>query len=182
MAGYLIPGIGWVEDGESGNSVLYPGGSFQESEAAGGGSCTLTGSITTLVTESDITLGGETIILTLSGDTWVTAGAAFDAQRQAIIDGLTSAQTEGAGWNAVVKADEAVGSVVRTSDSVVTITLSAHITYDITVQEIITATVPASALTSASGTVASPTFSIDYTEAGFIPAWAMNVNNFIGAY
>jgi len=30
--GYLVPGIGWVEDRESGNSILYPGGAFQESE------------------------------------------------------------------------------------------------------------------------------------------------------
>ena len=35
MTGYLVPGIGWVEDGDSGNSILDPGGAFQESEGGG---------------------------------------------------------------------------------------------------------------------------------------------------
>ena len=55
------------------------------------------------VLESEIVTGGETIIITLTGDTWVAAGATFDAQRQNIIDGMDSAQTEEFGWNNVVK-------------------------------------------------------------------------------
>ena len=51
-------------------------------------SVALTGTVTASITEADIVAGGNTIILTLTDDTWVSAGATFDAQRQAIIDGL----------------------------------------------------------------------------------------------
>lgn len=88
--------------------------------------CTLSGTATASITEADITAGGKTIILTLANDTWVAAGATFDAERQGIIDGLVSAQSESTGWNNIVKANEPVASVVRTSDTVVTITLEAH--------------------------------------------------------
>jgi hypothetical protein len=63
--------------------------------------------------ETEIRTGGSTLVLTLTGDTWVAAGAAFDAERQNIIDGLDSAQAEAAGWDAVVKAGLAVTDVVR---------------------------------------------------------------------
>lgn len=42
-------------------------------------------------TESQIVAGGRTIILDLLGDTWLASGAPFDGQRQAIIDGLSTA-------------------------------------------------------------------------------------------
>jgi len=130
-------------------------------------SAALTGTITASVNEGDIVSGGKTIILTLTGDTWVTAGAIFDAQRQNIIDGIDSAQAEAFGWDAEVKAKEVVGAVVRTSDTIVTITLSAASAYDITAQETITATIPATALvTSVSAIVASPTFTVDFTAVG----------------
>ena len=124
-------------------------------------SAALTGTITESVSELDIVLGGRTLILTLTNDTWVAAGATFNGQRQAILDGITSAQAEATGWNAVVRDLEPVGSVVRTSDTVVTITWSASGTYDITAQETITATIPTAALsTAASPVVATPTFTI----------------------
>lgn len=56
--------------------------------AAAPASAALTGTVTATIDESDIVTGGNTIILTLTGDTWVASGAAFEAQRQAIIDGL----------------------------------------------------------------------------------------------
>ena len=91
---------------------------------ASGATAALTGTaISDGVLESEIVTGGETIIITLTGDTWVAAGATFDAQRQNIIDGMDSAQVEAAGWDAVVKAGLGVSAVVRTSDTVVTITL-----------------------------------------------------------
>jgi hypothetical protein len=124
----------------------------------------LTGTALTSITEADIVTGGKTIIITLSNDTWVTSGATFDAQRQNIINGLDSAQAEGTGWNAVVQATQAVGGVVRTSDTVVTITLDAFATYNITATETITVTVPSTAVTLAGAIVATPTF--DITAAG----------------
>jgi len=126
----------------------------------------VTGTATAIIDEDDIVTGGKTIILTLTGDTWVASGAAFNAQRQNIIDGLDSAQVEGTGWNAEVRDKEVVGAVVRTSDTVVTITLTAAASYDITAQEVITVTVPATALvTSASAVIAAPTFTVDFAVA-----------------
>jgi hypothetical protein len=121
----------------------------------------LTGTATASITETDIQNGGKTIVLTVTNDTWVTTGVTFNAQRQNIIDGLDSAQSETHGWDAEVKAKISVTDVVRTSDTIVTITLDAESGYDITAQETITATVPATALTSGIQVVASPTFTVD---------------------
>lgn len=134
-----------------------------------GASAAITGTATANIDEDDVTTGGKTVIITLTGDTWVAAGATFNAQRQAIIDGMDSAQVEATGWNAEVRDKEVVGAVVRTSDTVVTITLTAAASYDITAQETITVTVPASALvTSGSPLTGSPTFTVDQVAAGTI--------------
>lgn len=133
-----------------------------------GRAAAISGTVTTAV-ESDIVAGGKTIIITLSGDTWIAAGALdFDLVRQDIIDGLTSAQSELLGWNNVVKALQGTAGVVRTSDAVVTITLDAQATYSITANETITVTVPDSALSGSSAIVASPTFTIS-NEGAFVP-------------
>jgi hypothetical protein len=121
----------------------------------------LTGTITTSV-ERDVINGSKTIILTVTGDTWVTAGATFDAQRQNIINGIDSGGSEATGWDAVVKAGLAVTAVVRTSSTVVTITLPAFASYKITAPETITSTVPSTALAGGGGAVvASPTFTLN---------------------
>lgn len=120
---------------------------------------TLSGTITS-ATETDIVTGGKTVILTLTGDTWVTAGATFDAQRQNIINGMDSAGAEATGWDAEVKAKIAVTDVVRTSATVVTITLDAEAAYNITASETITVVVPSTALTAGTALTASPTFTI----------------------
>ena len=94
----------------------------------------------------------------------VAAGPTFDGERQNIINGLDSAQAEANGWDAAVQTAIPVGNVVRTSSTVVTITLPAVAGYDITAQETITATVPASALSqSGVAMVAAPTFNVDVT-------------------
>ena len=125
----------------------------------------ITGTVTAAITEADIVAGGKTIIITLVGDTWAAAGAAFNAQRQNIIDGLDSAQAEALGWNAEVRDKEVVTAVVRTSDTVVTITLTASPLYDITTQETITVTVPATAVALGNAVVATPAFTVDFVEA-----------------
>lgn len=91
---------------------------------------------------------------------------AFADIRQDIINGLDSAQSETHGWDAEVKAKEVVSAVVRTSDTVVTITLTAHGDYTVTSQEVITVTVPASALTGGVPIVATPTFPVDPIRGG----------------
>ncbi len=128
-------------------------------QAAGAASCALTGTVTT-ATETDIRGGGKTIVLTLTNESWVTAGATFDGQRQNIINGIDSAQAEVGGWDAVVKATQSVGGVVRTSNSVVTITLDGFGAYSISANETVTATVPGSALALGAPLTASPTFTI----------------------
>lgn len=78
-----------------------------------------------------------------------------------IIAGLDSAQSETFGWNAEVR-DKKLMTVVRTSDTVVTITLAASPSYSISTEEVVTATVPASALvTSSSEVVGTPVFTIN---------------------
>ena len=131
----------------------------------------VTGTATASITEADLVTGGKTLIVTLTNDTWVPAGAAFNAQRQAILNGLTSAQGEATGWNATIRDTEVVGAVVRTSDTVVTVTLTASFLYNITAEETITVTVPASALvTSLIAVVATPTFTVSV----FVPTPTIN--------
>lgn len=138
--------------------------------------------VTPTSTEVDIVNGGNTLIITLTGDTWATSGANFDAQRQNLINGLVSAQSELTGFNNEVTANELVTSVVRTSDTVVTITFTAAISYDINSTETITTTIPASSLiTSSSDIVADSTFTITATATGFKIIFAINSNNLIGA-
>lgn len=120
----------------------------------------VTGTVTPSATEADIVAGGKTIILTITNDTWVASGGTFDGQRQNIINGLTSGGTDLLGWNNVVKALQGVAGVVRTSNTIVTITLDAQLTYDIASNETITVTVPGSALTGGNQIVATPTFAI----------------------
>lgn len=108
---------------------------------------TITGTITSTINETIIVTGGATLIITLIGANFVT-GTAFDANRQNILNGITSAQSETFGFNNEVRDKESVISVVRTTDQVCTITFSASAGYDITLQEIITVTVPASCLDS----------------------------------
>ena len=113
--------------------------------------------------EDQIRAGGHTITLTLVNDTWVTFN---DTIRQAIIDGLTSAGSELLGWNNEVRDKEVPAAVVRDSDSQVSITLTAAPLYDITANETITVTVPASAFTTSSApVVATPTFAVAFVAA-----------------
>lgn len=121
----------------------------------------ISGTVTPSIIESDIVTGGKTIIIDLTNDTWVADGATFDGQRQNIINGISSAQSETNGWNNEVRDKQGVIGVVRTSDSKVTITLDAQAAYNITANEIVTVTVPASALViSDDPVVGMPTFLI----------------------
>lgn len=121
---------------------------------------TITGTITPSATKTDIVTGGKTIIITLIGDSWVASGATFDAQRQNIINGIDSNQSEANGWDAVVKATQGVAGVVRTSNTVVTVTLDAFASYNITTTETITVTVPSTAVLLGAQVVGTPTFTV----------------------
>ena len=138
----------------------------------------ISGTIVPSATEAEIVAGGKTTVITLLGDTWIAAGAlSFDLQRQNIINGISSAQSEATGWNLVPQASQTTAGVIRTSDTVVTITWDAFPTYNITAQETITVTVPSTALTSGLAIVASPTFYIS-TDA-FVGTHEVNVSDSI---
>ncbi|HBA36939.1 TPA: hypothetical protein DCZ15_03650 [Candidatus Falkowbacteria bacterium] len=104
----------------------------------------------------------------------------FDDARQAIINGLDSAQSEGTGWDTVVKIGQNVAGVVRTSDTVVTIMLDAFASYDIVAQEMIAVTIPAMALLNGVAIIATPTFTIDIV-AGLSTAIEVRAQNYTTA-
>ena len=138
-------------------------------------SAAVTGTATASITETDVVTGGKTIIITLTNNNWVPT-ASFDAQRQNIINGLDSAQSEATGWDAVVKATQGVAGVVRTSDTVVTVTLDAFATYNITATETITVTVPASALSSVEAITATPTFTVSAVGAANLRRYSLTLS------
>lgn len=149
---------------------LYGGSRRQYTSFSAIASAAITGAFT----EAQIVAGGETITITLTADTWVAAGATFNAQRQNIIDGLDSAQVEAAGWNAEVRDKEVVTAVARTSDTVVTITLTAAPDYAVTADETITATIPATALTGGVELTGVPTVAVTAEAESAAPSggWA----------
>jgi len=155
--------------------------SFALRPAVGGTTSVLSGTITASVNEDDITTGGKTLIITITGDTFKAAGTGpigSTADTQALIDGIVSAQSETNGWNAE-RSGIATTDFVRTSATVATLTVPALATYDITAQETLTVTVPTAALTTGAGAIVStPTFTISAV-SGFQTAWARNSNTVI---
>jgi|VirMetMinimDraft_7_1064189.scaffolds.fasta_scaffold03220_5 hypothetical protein len=128
--------------------------------------------------EAEIVAGGKTLILTLTNDTWVTAGATFDSVRDDILFSITSNNNEALGWNNQVT-NIPTTDVVRTSDTVVTITLSALSAYSITEAEILSIRAPALALTGQSTLVAEDTAilyndSIYATEVVVTTGWSVS--------
>lgn len=90
--------------------------------------------------------------------TWTTP--TFNDWRQDVINGLNSAQSEQYGWQNEVRAKIPVTDVVRSNNTVATITLSAEAAYDITAQEVITAILPGGIVTSGNNINVTPTFTI----------------------
>lgn len=123
----------------------------------------VSGTIVMSKAETDIVAGADTIVLIVSGDTWVATLGADNAITQALIDGLLSDKNQTNGWNNIVKDGLTAAQVTRTSDTIVTITLPAFSTYDISGTETITVTAPATALSGAVALVGAPTFDITAT-------------------
>jgi len=93
-----------------------------------------------------------------------------------LINGIDSDQAEAAGWDAVVKTGLTFNEVTRTSATVVTITLPAFASYDITTKETITVTVPATAVASGGPITATPTFDIFAASAALTGNLVPSVN------
>lgn len=107
--------------------------------------------ITGGVTEAQIATGGETLIYTLTNGTWAASGTVFNALRSAFLAILRAAASPANGFNVEVVAGMAVGDVVRTSDTVVTITLPAAAGYSVAADEIVTLGVPANSVVNNEG-------------------------------
>jgi len=151
--------------------VVYPTAQILQFPSAGV-TAAITGTAKDSITESDITSGGKTVIITLTNDTWIAAGTGAigtEAQSLAICQSLDSAQAEGTGWDAEVKNNFVHTDIARTSSTVATITIGAEASYDITAQETITMGDIASAVLTTSGTDITPsdnTFTVDIVAAG----------------
>ena len=117
--------------------------------------------------EADWVTGAVPIIITLTNGVWVD-GDDFDDARQDIIDGLDGSVAAGTGFDEKVRALLDVDDVVRTSDTVVTITTDPAPEYAITADETVTVTVPAEV-------VLHPTSGEPYAEA--IAAGTFTITN-----
>ena len=95
------------------------------------------------VLESEIVTGGETVIITIAGDTWVPTIGSNNAITTAFLAAITGDLADAAGWNAQVSLVH--GDLVRTSATVLTLTLPATAGYSITTgNETVTVAPPAS--------------------------------------
>jgi len=147
---------------------LGPGGSPRSpvSFSAAAASAVITGTASSGLLEAELVSGGQTIIITLANDTWAAAGTGpigSTADTQALIDGLDAASSPALGWNDEIRDKEVTTAVVRTSDTIATITLTASALYSIAdlATETVTLTIPAATLvTSAIDVTATPTFDV----------------------
>jgi len=117
-------------------------------------------------TESEIVTGGKTIVVSIAGTTLVATFGADNAITTAFIQGLDSAQSEAAGWNAEVRDKMTYAAVTRTDANTATIILPATAAYQITSAETITHTIPATSTEAAEVIVATPTFVISAEYVG----------------
>jgi hypothetical protein len=141
-----------------GDDPAFAGQGVEETAAT----AALTGTVTNEIEEADIVTGGETIILTLTNDTWDATAGADNAVTDALIAGITAASSPANGWNNEVTPALDFNDVTRTSDTIVTVVLPAVAGYDITALETITAVIPASALTTSGDPLtATPSFTVD---------------------
>jgi hypothetical protein len=133
-------------------------------------SAAITGTMTATVDEDDITTGGKTIIITLTGDTFKAAGTGpigSTADTQALIDGFDAATNPGFGWNEEVRDKALTSEIVRTDDNTATWTVLAQSGFDIGAQQTVTGTIPTDVLVTGAGAITGvPTFTIDQIAAG----------------
>jgi len=109
-------------------------------------SIALTGTaITGGVLESEIVTGSQTVIVTISGDTWAATLAADNAITTAFLAAIVGDLADAAGWNAQMAL--AHGDITRTTANILTIILPATAGYSITTgNETVTVPVQADAV------------------------------------
>lgn len=139
-----------------------------------------TGTSVPTQTEDDLSgASGKTVVLTLTGDTFVTGTSSLDG----IAAGSDSDQAaSGTNWDSLVKsALDNTDVVLSGGNTVATITLPVFATYDISSTETITWTIPAASLTtSADPIVSSPTHTVTAVVAAGLLLINRSIANFGG--
>ncbi|HTG26043.1 MAG TPA: WD40 repeat domain-containing protein [Reyranella sp.] len=133
--------------------------------------CALSGNfITSTLRDSTIPIGTRLLIFTLTGATFPAAGAAFDAERANILNGVSSDRSDPHGFLAEVLPYllANLSCLVRTSGTVATLTFpgsngysGAH-AYEIPASETLTWVVPASSNSSGAPITCTPTRTITF--------------------
>ncbi len=122
-------------------------------------SCDTSGTmITPTPNVAAIVAGGRTLLLTLNtgrlppnSDTWHADIGGNNSRTDDLLAGIVSGGSETNGWNNEVTPLLTFAEVVRTSDSLVTITMPAVAAYSILIPEIISVTIPTTTLTGGNG-------------------------------
>jgi hypothetical protein len=112
------------------------------------------------VSEADIAAGGKTLVITLTDGQWATDIATDKMKREALFTGLKlNGTTDASQWNNVVAALKTASAltgqttIVRNSDSIVTIKLPVVATYKITANQTVTLNIPATSIMGGKNTV-----------------------------
>jgi len=179
-------GQGWVDGAWIEAGWVANPGAWADSSTV---TATLSGNISDNATETELRAGAQQLIITLSNDTWVSAGAAFDAIRSDINAGITAAFVDLTSWNIAIENSIDDTAVVRTSDTVVTVTYSdANIggaglsAYDISLDETITVEIPASALTTSVAAITPTPSTFDITVDVVVEEVEQNTGGWPTAY
>lgn len=160
---WFAEGVQLFEDGEE--EFFLEGLQITEDQSAASADVT-GGTMADGATETEVDAGTQSIIVTITGDTLNTFDASIEADIKA---GCDADGAEASGWNAQIR--DPVGSTMTiTRDSATQYTISAITPdeeYNITANETVTVTVPASALvTSTSDLVCPTTMTITTVAAG----------------
>ena len=157
--------ITWTDDTALADGTLFNIG--VDPEAGSSVSAALTGTaITGGVLESEIQDGNETIIITLTGDTFVDSASSED--------GIAAGMDGSASWDSEVTAntDNTDIALSGTGNNIATITLPAAASYAISANDTITITIPADSLTDSTTALVCSTFDVTNESAG----WAHELN------
>lgn len=110
------------------------------------------------VLESEIVTGSETVIYTVTGDTWVATIGDDNGITTAFLAGITGDDAGANGFDDEVALVH--GNLVRTSATILTLTLPAAGSYSIAADETISSVIPATAFTNKSEPLTTATFDV----------------------
>ncbi len=139
---------------------------------------TLSGTLAIGARDSDIVAGGGSLVIHLRGAQWHGDVGSDSAATTALVAGLTSAEADPGGWNAVVAPTLGFTAVTRDSDHVVTIDLPAAAGYGPAAGEVVSVALPSAAL-AGGGTVPAATFDIATSTVDRAWAGALTATGFV---